>query len=205
MGTQWMVHASRRPDPHSLADFDEEGSDSWRGNNDASTNDQGEDFYPNEEGGPAARPGRSIKVPPVLCDLDGVPGRDLEILLAQRATTSRCFAWTLLSRSGNPTCMSSARRVPIPESLFGDTILDQDIHPSRRWRTCWGMQVKSSSTGWIELLVFDLSTPEPLCSFEHGDDLGTGPVSPHRSPGETSRGDDHAERDEIICLPRSAT
>jgi hypothetical protein len=170
--------------------------DSWMGNNEATVTIDVLDFYPNEIGWPI-RTDASVKTPPVLCDLDGAVGHDLEILIAQSF-----YLQVYRYDDPDPIWESDVHDLCQNDYRFTIPPAPPIIDPGNPSIPTVGNVLGSDGNeividGVDELLVFDLGSSEPRCSFEHGDDWSWN--MPHTvALGDFVEETDHAERDEII-------
>ncbi|MCK5841875.1 MAG: hypothetical protein KAH31_06900, partial [Candidatus Sabulitectum sp.] len=147
-GTLYLTASAT--DPGGLA------PDSWMPNNSASNEVEVVDFYPNETGWPSSTV-ESIIVPPVLCDFDGAPGHDLEIVI----TTERQLNVFRSDSPGSPIWESGYYfmfntpsgevwpSIPVAGNVVGDGLSDIIVD------------------GKDELMIFNITSNEPISSFAH--------------------------------------
>ncbi|MCK5036285.1 MAG: hypothetical protein KAS73_10360, partial [Candidatus Sabulitectum sp.] len=130
--------------------------DSWMPNNSASNEVEVVDFYPNETGWPTQTV-QSIIVPPVLCDFDGAPGHDLEVVIA----TERQLHVFRSDSPGSPIWESGYYfmfntpggvvypSIPVAGNVVGDGLSDIIVD------------------GQDELMIFNTTSTTPISSFTH--------------------------------------
>ena len=173
----------------SAADPGDPSPDSWMPNNSTTAQVDILDFYPNEDGWPN-RTVWSSMVPPVLCDFDGLPGHDLEIIV----TNSRTIQAFRHDTSGEPIWESNLYPIyitPTPGTAWpsvpvaGNVIGDGDT--------------ELIVDGEEALMIFDLSSEEPLYSYTHtGEKAWVDVHTVALADLEPETG--HEQRDEIVLL-----
>jgi hypothetical protein len=160
--------------------------DSWMPNNSATKSIEIQDFYPNESGWPFQM-GQSTQVPPVLCDFDG--GGDLEIVVTAesriqvfRSDSPGAPIWetgeySFFNMSGREVWPT----IPVAGNVVGNSLSEIIVD------------------GGDDLMIFDRTSSEPVCSFEH-----SGPWSWHKEHtvalADLVDESDLAERDEIVLV-----
>ncbi|MCD6588374.1 MAG: hypothetical protein J7K88_07475 [Candidatus Fermentibacteraceae bacterium] len=160
--------------------------DSWMPNNSATKSIEIQDFYPNESGWPFQMV-QSTPVPPVLCDFDG--GGDLEIVVTAesriqvfRSDSPGAPIWetgeySFFNMSGREVWPT----IPVAGNVVGNSLSEIIVD------------------GPDDLMIFDRTSSEPVCSFEH-----SGPWSWHKEHtvalADLVDESDLAERDEIVLV-----
>jgi len=131
--------------------------DSWMPNNSATVEIDILDFYPNESGWPV-RAVSSVIVPPVLCDFDGAPDHNLEIVV----TTANQLEVFSVDSPEAPIWESGyypffyvtssdviSPTIPVAGNVIGDDLSEIVID------------------GKNELMIFNNTSTEPIFSFTH--------------------------------------
>ena len=173
----------------SAADPGHSSPDSWMPNNSAAAQVYVTDFYPNDGNWPCQIPWSSM-VPPILCDFDGDPDDDLEIIVTYR-TQLQAYRY-------------DAPEEPVWESDFYPFFYNVSGSEFRATIPVAGNVAGNGISeiiidGQDELMVFDISSSEPIYSFEHSGEwfwYGDHTVALADLVSET----DQEVRDEIVLV-----
>jgi hypothetical protein len=174
------------------ADTEEDCSDSWTANNEATRVIRIKDFYPNEDGWPVLLPG-SIKSPPLLVDLDDDGDLDIVVVVG----SSRILAidpedpddpiWSSAQYEINKIGLGSGGSgysIPVAGDVTGDGNPEIVVDTIDK------------------LIVLDGSDGDLMCSFSHadlGDEWTNSPHSPVLADVFEETGF-MSQRDEIACV-----